>query len=239
MQESYQSLVRFPVLIDDQGSLSAMEKSLLGHFLLLVNPRVIVELGVFHAVTTEFICEFVNENKMVAKVIGFDLPNVIAELRDRNAVIKDWETLSRLELIPGRMPKSLENWLHNSECAIDLALLDATHDYRSVMGELSLLWPRLSSQGYILCHDYSNKYDGVRYAVDVFAAKRGAMVLPLHSSEHARQAGHGSVLVAMCRRPYRPTLRRLLHHRWLSAKSDLLLYPVINKIWSRVRPLVR
>lgn len=239
-QQAYGDLIKFPILTDAQGSLTAMEKSLLGHFILLVHPRVIVELGVYKAVTTQFMCDFLIKNGIEGVVVGFDLPEVIADLRKSNEPVKYMEQAFRLRLIPGKLPESLATWLGSTDEQIDLALVDATHDYRSVIGELNLLWSRLSAEGYVLCHDYSGKYDGVRYAVDRFTAKRDAMVLPLGSSERARQAGHASVLVALCRRPYRPTLRRLMHHVWLSAKVDLLARPVVNKTWSKwVKPLVR
>lgn len=234
-----EDLVRFPDLAEAAGSLTWMEKSLLGHLILLTHPRIIIELGVFEAVTTQFIYEFMEINNIEAKVIGFDLPKIIENLRNSNAMVQHWEETSTLQLVPGRLPMSLKQWLNDSDEAIDFVLVDAAHDYRSVIGELSLLWPRLSADGYILCHDYSNKWDGVRYAVDRFAAKHGAMVLPLTSSEFASQTGHASVLVALCRRPYKNTLSRLTHHLWQSIKVDLLRRPMVNKLWSAVRPLVR
>jgi len=239
MQQSYEDLIKFPRLVSVHGSLTAMEKILLGHFILLVRPRLTVELGVFKAITTQFMCDFLVKNGIDGVVVGFDLPEVIAELRDQETV-KYLEQVSRLRLIPGRLPDSLANWLSSSDEQIDLALVDASHDYRSVIGELSLLWPRLSPEGYILCDDYCSKHDGVRYAVDHFAARQDAMALPLLSSQRVGRTEHTSELVAVCRRPYEFTLLRWMHHLWLKAKADMLAYPVVNKTWSNwVRPFVR
>lgn len=235
----YDKLVKFPVLSEDSGSLTAMEKSLLAHFILLARPRLIIELGVFRAVTTQFMCEFLVENGIDGCVIGFDLPEVVAELRRNNKAVQHFETQKRLQLVPGRLPQSLAAWLKSTPDQFDFALIDAMHDYRSVMGELSQLWPRLSASGFILCHDYSDKYDGVRCAVDRFAAMNGAMCLPLSASEAARQAGHWSCLVALGHRPYRLTIGRLMPHWWMSIKIALLANPVFNKLWRRVRPLMR
>ena len=239
-KETYRELVKFPMLVGDQGSLTPTEKSLLGHFILLARPRLIIELGVFRGVTTQFICEFLHENEIDAKVLGFDLPDVVAELRKTNTPIRNWEETSRLQLIPGQLPTILENWLCISNEPVDFALVDANHSYGSVIGELRLLWPRLSENGYIFCHDYSSKHEGVQYAVDRFAAKQRAMVLSLNSSSRARDAGHTSVLVALCHHPYKVRLSRLWHHFSLKAKSDLLKYSILRKMWENwVRPVLR
>lgn len=234
-----QDLVRFPTMVEDQGSLSVLEKSLLGYFIVLARPQLIVELGVFNAVTTLFILEFLKVNEIEAKVVGFDFPDEVAKLRESNITIRQQERDVNLQLIPGRLPESLETWLETSP-TIDLALVDATHSYKSVTRELNLLWPRLSTEGYILCHDYSNKHEGVRYTVDRFAIRRNVMVLPLLSSNEAKQFGHRSVLVALCKRSHTPSIRGLIKHLWLSAKKDLLRYPIVEKIWrGLIKPLIR
>ena len=237
---AYGDWVKFPDLVAEHGSLTPLEKILLGNVILLGRPRLIVELGVFHAVTTQFICDFLDENDIDATVVGFDLPEVVAGLRKENTAVQHYEDVARLQLIPGRLPVSLQDWLQRLDQPVDLAFVDATHDYRSVKAELNLLWPRLAPDGFILCHDYSEKYDGVRHAVDRFAAKVGARVLPLTSSARARQHGYASVLVALRRRTFEPTLRSKMRHGWKKMKIDLLEYSVINKAWHQVlKPLVR
>ena len=236
---AFRDWVTFPDSVQGQGSLTPLEKMLLGNVILLERPRLIVELGVLHAVTTQFICAFLEENDIDASVVGFDLQEVVARLRKENAAVQHYEEVARLELIPGRLPTSLEQWLHRVDQPIDLAFVDATHDYRSVTAELQLLWPRLAPDGCILCHDYSEKYDGVRHAVDRFGAKMGARVLPLTSSARAEKHGYSSVLVALRRKTFEPTLRSKAHHRWKKMKIDLLGYSVINKAWHQVlKPLV-
>lgn len=235
----YEKLIKIPALAEDTGSLTAMEKSLLAHFILLARPRVIIELGVFHAMTTQFMCELLIENGIDGCVVGFDLPEVINKLRQNNESVQRLEALQRLQLVPGRLPHSLVEWLNNSPGQFDFALIDATHDYHNVLGELNWLWPRLSVDGYILCHDYSSKYDGVRCAVDRFASANDAMLLPLSASEAALHAGHWSCLVAMARKPSRLTIGRLMPHWWISAKISLLDNPLFEKLWRQVRPFVQ
>ncbi len=237
---AYGDWVRFPDLTQDRGSLTPLERSLLGNIILLVRPRLIVELGVFRAVTTQFICDFLHANEIEASVVGFEFPDVVADLRRGNAAVAEYESMSRLQLMPGRLPVSLQDWLQRLDQPIDLAFVDATHDYPSVWAELSLLWPRLSPDGCILCHDYSSNFDGVRHAVDRFAAKVGARVMPLTASETARLHGHTSVLVALRPPTFKPTMRSMMSHRWKKAKADWLGYVVINKLWHQgLRPLMR
>jgi hypothetical protein len=232
-------LVKIPKLTQDQGSLTAMEKSILAHFILLVRPQIIVELGVFRALTTQFMCQLLIDNEIDGRVVGFDLPDMVEDLRLNNGSINKYEELQRLQLVPGRLPISLKNWLGSTAEPIDFALVDATHDYHSVMGELSQLWPRLSASGVILCHDYSSKYDGVRYAVERFAAMNQAACMPLSPSDAAMQAGYWSCLVALRRNPHRPTIRGLFPHWLMSKKIALLANPGFNRLWHRLRPLFR
>lgn len=239
-QRSNESLIKMPELSGSRGSLSALEKSLLGHFIALTRPQIIVELGVLEGATTKFILEFLTINKIHAHLIGFDFPDVVSNLRKSNKYMQQKEKDGLLQLIPGELPASLIAWLKSTEETIDLALVDASHSYKNVIDELGLLWPKLSPDGYILCHDYSRKYEGVRYAVDRFAHKRNVMVLPLSASDRAIKSGHGSVLVALCKRSHSPTTRGWLQHLWLGAKKDLLRNPVFEKVWSAlVKPTMR
>ncbi len=193
-------LIRMPPLVDQQGSLSPMEKSLLAHFISMIQPNVIVELGVLRAVTAEFMCRVLVENGFDGKVVGFDLDRVVEDLRAHNEAVKRYEASGRLELVPGRLPDSFRQWLRQTGQKIDLALVDATHDYSSVLGELESLWPSLSDQGVILCDDYSEEYDGVRYAVRRFVGRhRDAMAMPL-GSPRTLGTPYGSVLAGVCRR---------------------------------------
>lgn len=229
-----ETVIKYPILATATGSLSYIEKILLGNFLLLKRPRTIVELGVFQAHTTEFICQFLTENQIEARVYGFDLPKVVTQLRTESR-IQNLESSGQLQLIPGMLPESLTQWLAEAKAPVDFALVDATHEYWSVWQELSLLWDRLSPQGCMLCHDYSAKHSGVRLAVDHFAARHGAMLLPLTSSTAAQQAGHGSVLVALSKREHHNSLSMVLRHRWMALKVDLLRVPAINAVWSKIR----
>lgn len=233
VQIKHDDLIHLPDLTVAAGSLSPMERSLLAHFLLLTRPQVVVELGVFEAHTSQFMCDVLKMNDIAAKVYGFDLPHVVENLRESNQRVQQLEAHQQLELIPGALPHSLIHWLKQLDRPIDFALVDARHDYYSVMTELSLLYPRLRKGGFILCHDYSEAYDSVYYAINRFAQAKGAMILPLASTPDASEAGHHSVLVAVARPIYPHHLTRNLY---LAFQSRL----VHSQLWQKfLKPLLR
>ena len=226
-------LIHLPELTVATGSLSPMERSLVAHFLLLSRPQVVVELGVFEAHTSQFLCDVLKMNDIQAKVYGFDLKHVVKKLRAENQAVQALEQDNKLALIPGELPRSLIDWLNQTNSTIDFALVDARHDYHSVMQELNLLYPRLSRGGFILCHDYSPPYEGIRYAVNHFAKSKGAMMLPLGSTDEASNSGHHSVLVALSHPPYPQHWTRNVY---LAMRSRV----VHSKLWQNVlKPLLK
>ncbi len=217
-----------------------MEKSLLGHFIILARPKLIVETGVYRAVTTCLILEFLRLNEIDAQVVGFDMKETCDQLLRENAEVRRWTEEGRLRLVGGELPFSLRQWIEEEKPIVDLALVDARHDFPSVDWELKLLWPCLSSHGYILGHDYTGEFDGVRYAFDHFAAKTGAHLLPLESQWPEGESGRDSVLVAMRRPTYRKTWTARLRHRWNGWRADLVRGKWTGPLWKKViRPLLR
>jgi Methyltransferase domain len=231
--------ISLPPLVSSAASLSPLEKSLLGHFILLSRPRVIVEIGVYRAVTTSFIMEFLTLNGLDTQVIGFDRPEICEQLSRENDDVRRWLADGRLRLISGELPFSLQQWTRDEKPTVDLALIDARHDFPSVDWELKLLYPCLAPTGYVLGHDYSAQFEGVRYAFDHFAARSGAMVMPLESAWPEGGSGRSSVLVALRRPTYRKNLRTWWHHRWAGLKADFVRKPVSGAVWRALRPLLR
>ena len=229
---------RFPPLVESRASLRPLEKSLLGHFILLAQPRIILEIGVYRAVTTRFFLDFLELNQIDCRVVGFDLPEVVAQLRAEHPDVARWESEGRLELVGGQLPGSLDDWLAAKRPEIGVALIDARHEFASVIWELRLIWPWLAPHGYIVGHDYSAEFDGVRDAFDTFARKSGAMLLPLQAAGDAPEMR--SVMVAMRRPTYRKTPGAWLHHHWEGMKADLVRSPIFGAIWRGVlRPILR
>lgn len=229
----YDELIQLPDLTIAEGSLSPMERSLIAHFIMLSRPKTIIELGVFEAHTSVFMCDVLKMNGLDATVYGFDLAPVISNLRDNNTEVNQLEDDDKLSLVPGALPQSLIDWLDKNKQDVDFALVDARHDYYSVMTELRLLYPRLKRGGFILCHDYSDKYDSVYYAINRFARANGAMVLPLASTPEATDKGHHSVLVAVAKPIYPHYLTRNVY---LAFQSRL----IHSKLWQKyLKPILR
>ena len=238
--EAVREPIRLPPLLSSFASLSPMEKSLLGHFIVLSRPKLIVEVGVYRAITTLLILDFLKLNEIDAQVVGFDMPETCEQLLRENADVKRWVDEGRLRFIGGELPFSLQRWIEEERPVVDLVLLDARHDFPSVDWELKLLWPCLAPQGYILGHDYTETFDGVRYAFDHFAAKVGAHLMPLASKWPTAEQGRDSVLVAMRRPTYQKSFGNWLKHRWEGWKADLVRGDWSGPLWKRVvRPLLR
>lgn len=211
-QKSYDEFVTFPELATSNTSLSILEKSLFGHILLLNHPQTVIELGVYHGMTTRFICNFLSANAIDAKVYGFDLPEIIAERRQEEQ-LQAWEQSNQLELMAGSLPESLRTWLKKENPTIDVALVDARHTYGAVLDELTLLWDNLADDGYIICHDYNPHFKGIQYAVDYFVRTHGANMLPLYSSKNATDAGQLSSIAVLAKPVYNYNkLDQLNHH---------------------------
>jgi predicted O-methyltransferase YrrM len=229
-------LIRMPAAQGAKASLSPLEKGLLAHFILLTRPRLIVEIGVYEAVTTAFMLELIALNGLPSRIVGFDLAEVIARLRKENQAVQEGERCGRLQLVEGWLPDSLEAWTVRERPVVDLALVDAQHDFPHVTWELAALWNVLAPEGVILGHDYCTGFDGVRYAFDAFARRQGGMLLPLGSSLEAVAAGHTSVLVALRRPAHQPSARGWLTHHWQGAKAQFAR----TAAWRNVlRPLIR
>jgi hypothetical protein len=238
--EAVREPIRLPPLLSSFASLSPMEKSLLGHFIVLSRPKLIAEVGVYRAITTCLILDFLKLNEIDAQVVGFDMPETCEQLLRENVDVRRWSEEGRLRLIGGELPFSLQRWIEEERPVVDLALLDARHDFPSVDWELKLLWPCLAPQGYILGHDYTEEFDGVRYAFDHFAAKYGAHMMPLASKWPAAEQGRDSVLVALRRPTYQKTFGHWLGHRWEGLKADLVRGKWTGSLWKKVlRPMLR
>lgn len=164
-------------MITFDQSLNSLEKSLLTHFLGVTNPKVIIELGIHKGSTTKHIIEFLEKNKISAKVYGFDLDEVLNNLKNEDKLISSYLDKNILEFISGYLPKSLNEFLQKKNPTVDFVLIDAKHQYKSVLGELELLWPYLTENGFIICHDYHKLR--LQYAIEHFVNKKGAKFIPI------------------------------------------------------------
>lgn len=221
---AFSDLFQFPKIEGASASLRPMEKVLIGHLLMLVRPRIALELGVWQGKTTSFMIDFIHANDLPTQVVGFDMPHIVEEL-ESSPEIMEFQRNGSLRLVPGKLPDSLKVWLDTEKPKVDFVLIDARHDYPSVMSELRSIWQYLSPEGIVICHDYEpgpeNQHEGVIYAVHRFAQRHSdAMLISLRSSKDAdeflvdgdKELVYHSVLCMLRKKPYTLSLSNWITH---------------------------
>jgi hypothetical protein len=210
----FADIVNMPPLLQQQASLTPLEKAEVGLIIVALQPQVIVETGVWRGRTTRFLSELMMRNRINGKVYGFDYPDVIDELFEINPYLK---SASNVEFVKGILPASMKDWLtRTSDLMIDFALVDATHSYNAVYDELRLIAPRLKQDGYIFCHDYDlDKKDhiGVAVAIDDFCRRSGFAVIPLHSRPPAPKTDVSWQSALLHRKLKLTWSQRMIHYR--------------------------
>jgi hypothetical protein len=148
-----------------------------------------------------------------------------------------------LTFVGGYLPHSLIEWKNeNRDLKVDLLLDDALHSYKSVWEELNLVWPILNDGGYILCHDYSHKYEGVRLAVNQFAKRNGTHLQPLvskntHFNDLNSGIIHKSVLVSLSKKSQ--YLESNFSEIIFVIKFYMNQFLARTKLWKFIRPFVK
>jgi hypothetical protein len=160
-------------------SINIFEKKILTKFLTLANPKVAIELGIDKGSTTRYILEHIKKNSLKAKLYGFDFAEKIEKFERSDESLKNYIDNDYLQFIKGRLPESLDTFLSKKKPIIDFVFIDATGDFKNVYGELSLIWPYLSLNGYIICHYHKER---LHYAVEYFSKKNNAKFLPVFRS---------------------------------------------------------
>ena len=157
-------------------SINIFEKKILTKFLTLANPKIILELGIHKGSTTKYILDHVEKYNLKAKLFGFDFGEKIEKIKNSDEILNSYINKNSLHFIKGKLPESLRNYLIKHKPTIDFVFIDATGDFKNVYGELSLIWPYLSNNGYIICHYHKER---LHYAVEYFSKKNNAKYLPL------------------------------------------------------------
>jgi hypothetical protein len=242
MEKLVSKTINWPTLQGGEGSLSELEKSILGNFILLSAAKVILEFGSFKGVTTKFLVEFCQINQINARIFAFDIPevtNCLSKIPELEKAIAQ----GLLTFVGGYLPHSLIEWKNeNRDLKVDLLLDDALHSYKSVWEELNLVWPILNDGGYILCHDYSHKYEGVRLAVNQFAKRNGTHLQPLvskntHFNDLNSGIIHKSVLVSLSKKSQ--YLESNFSEIIFVIKFYMNQFLARTKLWKFIRPFVK
>lgn len=242
MEPTITNRIKWPTIQGGEGSLSELEKLILGNFILLSDAKVILEFGSFKGVTTKFIVEFCQINQIHTKVFAFDIPEVTHKLSKIPELEKAIAT-GMLTFVPGYLPHSLIEWKNEHRgLKVDMVLDDALHSYKSVWEELNLVWPILNEGGYVLCHDYSHKYEGVRLAVNRFAKRNGAHIQPLvskntFSNDSNSKIIHKSVLVSLSKKS--TYLESNFSEALFVRKFYLKQFFARTYFWKFIRPFVK
>tara|TARA_Y100000996_G_scaffold294745_1_gene233258 strand:+ start:234 stop:863 length:630 start_codon:yes stop_codon:yes gene_type:complete len=161
-------------------------------------PKVFLEVGVFHGVTSRNVCELLYQvHKNNFKFIGLDLfeennenkYEIIPNTKFSNPLKTIWyryikkenpyslnavnNLLSKFKdnvhLIKGNSNKILKK-IDMSK--IDYVFLDGGHEYSTVQNDLDCCKKVIDNSGTVLCDDYDLKYaPGVKRAIDEFTNK--------------------------------------------------------------------
>jgi len=228
----FNDIAKIPILLQQRASLTPLEKTQVGLIMIALQPKVIVETGVWRGRTTRFLSEFLTYNQITGMIYGFDFPDVIDELHEIDPFFKN---VINVDFVKGALPASMKEWLaKNSSLMIDFAVVDATHSYNAVYDELALISSHLSKDGYIFCHDYDldeKSHVGVALAVEDFCRKFDFTVMPLLSRPPTPKTD-ASWQAALLRRKLKPTWNQRLTHWRADARER---YPRLTALIRKLR----
>ena len=143
-------------------------RPLLGSLVYLNQAKVIVEVGVAEAKTTEWLCR--GAKVWGGKVYGYDL----WDRHGLNNQFEHWSSKEKCEeylqskdhtnfeltKINSRTPEFAE-LIKTKHPIIDLAFIDGCHSYDGIKNDFDVIYPQLSECGVIVFHD-TLKIDGCR-----------------------------------------------------------------------------
>ena len=159
------------------------------------NPKVFLEVGVFHGVTARNVCELlfkIHNNDF--KYIGLDLfeksdenkseiipntnfSNPFKQIYFKYLKRQDPYSLEAVEDLLKKFKSNIQLIKGNSNLVlkkidmseVDYVFLDGGHDYKTVKNDLDCCSKVIDNNGTILCDDYNLSYaPGVKKAIDEF-----------------------------------------------------------------------
>ena len=161
-------------------------------------PKVFLEVGVFHGVTSRNVCELLNQiHENDFKFIGLDLfeknnenkDEIITNTKFSNPLKTIWYryikkedpySLSAVQNLLSKFKDNVHLIKGNSNkilkkidmSKIDYVFLDGGHEYSTVQNDLDCCKEVIDNSGTVLCDDYDLTYaPGVKQAIDEFTNK--------------------------------------------------------------------
>ena len=150
-------------------------------------PGSVAELGVYKGAFAAELNRAFPERKIFlfdtfsgfdSRDTGYEVPKMDFSDTDIELVKRILPYPSQAVFIAGRFPDSLNLYqdIHDSYALVSLD----TDLYNPTLAGLEYFWPRLSTGGAILIHDYTGtQFPGVHQAVDEFCVKSGLFLVPL------------------------------------------------------------
>ena len=163
------------------------------------NPKVFLEVGVFHGVTARNVCEVLhNIHGEDFKYIGLDLfeendenkneiipnttfsSNPIKQFYYKYIKRQNPYSLNAVEELLSKFKKNIHLIKGNSNILlkkidmskVDYVFLDGGHEYNTVMNDLNCCNDVIQNNGIILCDDYDlSQAPGVKQAIDEFISR--------------------------------------------------------------------
>lgn len=161
----------------------------------------LVELGVYRGLTAKLLHDYMPDRvlHLFDTFKGFDPTNIARERQETGLVLKPSHFANtsvervlnyirpqneNIRVYPGFFPQTVPTaWVHNTFAFVHL---DADL-YEPILAGLKIFYPKVSSGGCIVVHDY-NSWPGARKAVDEFFADKPEVPIPMPDKS-------GSVLI--------------------------------------------
>ena len=177
------------------------------------NPKIFLEVGVFHGVTARNICELLNEiHNGDFKYIGLDLfeknnenkseiipntkfSNPLKHIYFKYIERQDPYSIEAVEKLLKKFSNNIHLIKGNSNFVlkkidmskVDYVFLDGGHDYKTVKNDLDCCTEVIDNNGTILCDDYNLSYaPGVKKAIDEYAKNNSFRCEILRNSRFAK-----------------------------------------------------
>ncbi len=177
------------------------------------NPKIFLEVGVFHGVTARNVCELLSElNGNNFQYIGLDLfekseenkseiipntnfSNPFKQIYFRYIKRQDPYTIEAVEDLLKKFQNNIHLIKGNSNSVlkkidmtkVDYVFLDGGHDYNTVKNDLDSCSEVINNDGTILCDDYNLSYaPGVKKAIDEYVENNNYKCEILRNSRFAK-----------------------------------------------------